>query len=396
VVQRWAISTRVVEVGQDGAVIDLFNSAGSQLTTAGLTGYNNQWGGCCARDIDAQFTTTAPYLSLNAAAGPVDLDVGVRRERFGASGSYAAGTSRAFDVNGDGTITGAENNVYLIDPAAPRGLVDYKINYTNYSLGANYRVNNDISAFVRHSKGNRAIADRLLFSSNIDSATGQLTAGGKDAALAPVKQSELGVKTRGNVGGVSYGVAATLFHSTTLEFDYDQTRQDDPNLPNYAGPKLNVLGYKANGLELETAGSIGNFSVNANITYSKEEVTKDLAGTATGNSTVGRTSGGVPKWRYTISPRYTIGDLTVGATVRGQSWVYTGNDNVNKIDGHYIVNAFANYDFGDGLIGSLNVNNLFDKVYPASGGGFVGGSTTVFGAGIQTGRTISASVRYAF
>lgn len=397
VVQRWMISERVMEVGRDGALIDLYNPAGAALTTAGLTGYNNQWGGCCARDIDAQFSTTAPYLSLNAAVGGFDFDAGVRRETFKADGSYAAGSRRAFDVDGNGTITGAENNVYLINPQTPRGLVNYKINYTNHSLGVNYRFTNDFSAFVRQSEGTRAIADRLLFSPNIDAASGMLApGGGREAALAPVKQSEIGVKTKGNLGALAYGASATLFRSTTTEFDYDQTRQDNPNLPNYAGPKLNVLGYKATGLELETAASMGNFSINVNVVYSNEEVTKDLVGSAIGNSSVGKTSGGVPKLRYTISPRYSFGNLTLGAAVRGQSWVYTGNDNVNKIDGHYIVSAFANYEFGNGITGSLNVNNLLDKVYPAGGGGFVGGSSSIFGTGAENGRTISASLRYSF
>lgn len=395
VVQRWAISERVVEVGVDGAVIDVFDAQNNALTTAGLTGYNNQWG-CCARDIDAKFTTTAPYLSLNTAVGDFDIDAGVRRESFAAKGSYAAGSSQPFDVDGDGTITGAERNTWLINTAAARGLVDYKINYTNYSVGANWRVTNDFSTFVRHSKGNRAIADRLLFSSNIDSATGALTSGGREAALAPVKQTELGAKMRGKTASVNYSLAATLFHSTTTEFDFDQTRQDNPNLPNYAGPKLNVLGYKANGLELETGMSMGAFSLLVNAVYSKETVTEDLVGTAIGNSSVGKTSGGVPKWRYTISPRYTVGGFTFGATVRGNSWVYTGNDNVNRIDGHYIVNGFVNYEFDNGLIATVNVNNLFDKIYPAAGGGFVGGSSTVFGAGTETARTVSAALRYAF
>lgn len=396
VVQRWAISERIVEVGRDGAVIDVVNGAAA-LTSAGLTGYNNQWGGCCARDVDAKFTTEAPYLSLNFATGNLDLDVGVRRESFSANGSYAGGAKSSFDLNRDGQVSGAvENNVYLIDPAAPRGLVNYRISYTNYSLGANYRFTPDMSAFVRHSKGNRAISDRLLFSSNINAATGALTAGGREAALAPVKQSEIGYKLRGDTGTVSYGLAATLFHSTTTEFDFDQTRQDNPNLPNYAGPKLNVLGYKASGLELETAVGWGNLAVNVNLVYSDEEVTKDLVGTALGNSSVGKTSGGVPKWRYTISPRYTWGNLTLGATVRGNTSLFTGNDNVNKIGGHYIVNAFATYDFGNGLSAAVNVNNLFDKVFPTAGGGFVGGSTTVFGAGMETARTINASVRYTF
>ena len=403
VVQTWSISERVMEASQNGRLIDLIgpstvaNPAGAKLTTAGLTGYNNQWGACCARDINAQFTTDAPYLSLSATAGDLDLDAGVRHETFKANGRYSGPKQvvGGLDINGDGAIDGAEKNVYVADVANP-GLVNYKINYTNYSLGANYKLTNSLSGFVRYSEGNRAIADRLLFSSNIDSVTGQLTSGGRDAAVAPVKQTEIGVKHKGSTSFGNYGVAATVFHSTTSEFDYDQTRQDNPALPNYAGPKLNVLGYKADGVELETAASAGAFSVLVNVVYSKEVVTKDLAGSATGNSSVGKTSGGVPKWRYTISPRYSIGDFTLGATMRGQSEVFTGNDNVNKIDGHYIVNAFVNYDFGKGITGSLNVNNLLDKVYPAAGGGFAGGSTTLFSAGIETGRTISASVRYAF
>jgi outer membrane receptor protein involved in Fe transport len=67
-----------------------------------------------------------------------------------------------------------------------------------------------------------------------------------------------------------------------------------------------------------------------------------------------------------------------------------------RIDGHYVVNAFANYDFGNGLIATANVGNLFDKLYPVGGGGFVGGSSTVFGAGVETGRTITAGVKYRF
>jgi outer membrane receptor protein involved in Fe transport len=394
VVQRWSISERLVQASKDGAILDLYDAAGAAgvaLTTAGLTGYNNQWG-CCARDIDAQFTTTAPYLSLNAAVGPFDLDAGLRRESFKASGSYAAGSAQPFDVDGNGTVSGAETNVWLIDPAAPRSLVDYKINYTNYSLGANYRVTNDLSVFVRHSKGNRAIADRLLFSSNIDTVTGRLAPGSATAALAPVKQTELGVKHRGTAPFGNYSVAATVFRSTTTEFDFDQTRQNiDPNLPNF-GPQINVKGYKSDGLELESGATFGNLGLLVNVVYSTEVVTSNLFDPAR----VGLTSGGVPKWRYNISPRYNFGPLTVGATVRGQGKVFAGDNNVNTIDGHFIVNAFANYEFSNGLIGSINVNNLFDKFYPAGGGGFVGGSTTIAGSGIQTGRSISGSVRYAF
>ncbi len=420
VVQTWAISERIVEAAPNGRVIDLYDSNGAALTTAGLTGYNNQWG-CCARDIDAKFTTTAPYAALSAALGQFDLDAGVRRETFKSNARYAGpkllgdtdgsgainGTEVAgMDINGDGVINGAERNVYIADTANP-GLSNYKLNYTNYSVGANYRVNNDLSAFVRHSKGHRAISDRLLYSPNIDRVTGALTS--REAALAPVVQSEVGVKAKGNTGDFAWGVAATLFHSTTNEFDFDQTRQDDPNLPNYAGPKLNQLSYKADGVELETGFAFGNFGLNFNTVYSKEVITGDVGGTAIDNlpanlanpsyvrrTQVGKTSGGVPKLRYNISPSYTFGGLTVGATIRGNGKVFTGNDNVDTISGHFIVSSFANYDFGNGLVASLNVNNLLDKFHPAGGGGFVAGSSTVYGSGIQTGRTISAAVRYKF
>ena len=396
VVQTWSIAERVMEVGRDGRLIDLYDGvggAGAALTTAGLTGYNNQWGACCARDINASFTTDAPYLSLSLAAGNLDIDGGVRRESFKVNGRYAGSKKLAngLDINGDGVINGAEKNVYVADTANP-GLANYSISYTNYSLGANYRFTPDFSGFARYSEGNRAIADRLLFSANIDAASGLLTAGGKTAAVAPVKQTELGVKNKGKTGFGNYSVAATVFHSTTNEFDYDQTRQDDPTKPNFQGPKLNQQGFKADGIELETGVSAGAFSLLVNFVYSKEEITQDL-----GNpGAVGKTSAGVPKVRYNISPRYSIGNLTFGAVVRGQSKVFTGGDNVNTIDGYYIVNAFANYDFGNGLSASLNANNLFDKLAPAGGGGFVGGSTTVFGAGVETGRTISATVKYAF
>ncbi len=386
VVQRWAISERIMEVGRNGALIDLYNSTGAALTTAGLTGYNNQWGGCCARDINANFTTDAPYLALSMASGNLDLDAGIRQESFAANGSYL--------FPGKVTVTGATgalNDLHLADINKP-GLVNYRINYTNLSLGANYRILPDLSVFARYSEGHRAIADRLLYSANIDSVTGQLTSGGKDAAVAPVKQSEVGMKYRGKFTGGAYNISGTLFHSTTNEFDYDQTRQDNPNLPNYQGPKLNVVGYKADGLELETGASFGDFGLLFNLTYTDQKITTNLGNPAA----IGKTPGGEPKVRYTISPRYAFGPLVVGGTVRGQSNVFTGDDNKNTIDGHYIVSAFANYDFGNGLTGSVNVNNLFDKLACAGGGGFVGGSTTVFGCGVELGRTIAASIKYSF
>lgn len=388
IVQTWQISERLMEIGRNGAVIDVMNSAGAMLTTAGLTGYNNQWGGCCARDVDAHYTTDAPYLSLNAEIGPVDLEGGLRRDTVHATGRYAGPKQVAggYDVNGDGQIIGAERNVFLVDTSNPSP-INYKTSYNSYSLGANYRFNKDISLFGRVSRGGRAIADRLLFSPFVNPVTGKLTSGLEAQAVATVKQKEAGVKVRGKRDWGSYAVFGTLFTASVDEFDYDQTRT--------IGPKLNVVGTKANGVEIESVLTMGNFAVNANLTYTELKVTKDLVGTATGNSTVGKVPGGVPKLLYTLAPRYSIGPVTVGATIVGQSFVWNDTYNTYQVSGRAIVNGFVNYALTADTTLSLNASNLFNKL--ASSGGVGGPSAlNIVELRPEAGRTISASIRHTF
>jgi outer membrane receptor protein involved in Fe transport len=400
VVQQWAISERLLEVGGDGALIDVRDPSGALLTSKGLTGYNNQWGGCCARDVDAHYKVNAPYLSLNLEAGDFDFDASIRRDRMRASGKYAVPITLpgGLDVDGDGKITGAERNVLLADVAHARP-IDYAVGYTSHSLGANWRVSKDVSVFARTSEGGRAIADRLLYSSNIDPVTGKLAAGAQDAAVATVKQSELGAKLRGNTSWGRYGLFGTLFHATVNEYDYDQTRT--------VGPKLNVIGYKADGLELESVFTAGDFSINANAVYTKAKITRDLVGQATNSSTVGNVPGGSPDWLYTISPRYTAGAFTMGASVVGQSTVWSNNTNNFKVKGHALVNTFLNYEWSPQLSLSLNVSNLFDEITPSGGIdqgsldevrrlGAVVGKAGVASFRPESPRTVSLSMRYRF
>jgi outer membrane receptor protein involved in Fe transport len=373
---RWAISERLIGDAPNGALIDVFNGAGTALTAGGLTGYNNQWGGCCARDTNVDFTTTAPYLGVNYATGGWDFDGGLRQEYFSANGTYSGSMAVA-------------PNVFVTDTAHP-GLANYSVNYLSYSAGANYRISNDLSVFGRLSKGHRAMSDRLLYSPNIDAATGLLTSGGKSAAVAPVEQAEVGVRYRFKSGSTRFGVAATVFDAKTTEYDYDPTRDDNPASPNYKGPKLNVQGFKSQGLELETSAAVGSFGINFNATYTDEKVASDLVD----KFKIGKTTAGVPKWRYTISPRFALGQAVIGATVRGQSEVYFNGDNTIKVGGYFVTSAFANYDFGNGLVGSLNVGNLFNVLHPTGGGdGFQAG---IFKGNTETGRSINASIRYSF
>ncbi len=388
IVQVWQISERLMEIGKNGAVIDVKDASGAPLTTAGLTGFNNQWGACCARDVDAHYVTDATYLSLNAELGQFDLEGALRHDSVKASGRYAGPKQvvGGYDVNGDGVINGAERNVYLVDSnnASP---INYKTGYTSYSLGANYRLDKDISMFARLSKGGRAIADRLLFSPFVNTTTGKLTSGLEEQAVATVKQKEMGVKLRGRKDWGTYAVFATVFTATVDEFDYDQTRT--------VGPKLNVVGTKANGMEIESVFTSGNFAINANLTYTDLKVTKDLVGTAQGNSTVGKVPGGVPKLLYTVAPRYSIGPVTLGAVVVGQSYVWNDSYNTFKVDGRAIVNGFVNYALTSDTTLSINASNLFNKVASSSGVGGPRGDSIVE-LRPESGRAISATVRHSF
>lgn len=372
VVQKWSISTRVVEAAYNGGVIDLYNASNVALTNQGLTGYNNSWGADSAKNINEQFTTTAPYLGLNLETGNWDLDAGIRNEHFRGYGFADVGAP----------VAGAPMPTFM---ATNRIMADYTTSYNNYSAGANFRLNKDASVFGRYSLGHRAISDRLLTTTNNFNAMGGLAAGAGDVAVAPVTQLEFGTKTRGNVGSGRYALSATYFHSTTKEFDYDPTRNIARD-----GPYLKELGYKADGVEFESGVSFGNFSLNANAVYSDESYTKNTAS----STYIGKTPAGSAKWRYTVSPRYTLGNTVMGAGVRGVGKMYLNDSNTESVNGHFIVNAFVNHDFGNGVVGSLNINNLFNKLYPAGTAGLISGN--IYGAGVETGRTVSATVRYKF
>lgn len=372
VVQKWSISTRVVEAAYNGGVIDLYNASNVALTNQGLTGYNNSWGADSAKNINEQFTTTAPYLGLNLETGNWDLDAGIRNEHFRGYGFADVGAP----------VAGAPMPTFM---ATNRIMADYTTSYNNYSAGANLRLNKDASVFGRYSLGHRAISDRLLTTTNNFNAMGGLAAGAGDVAVAPVTQLEFGTKTRGNLGSGRYALSATYFHSTTKEFDYDPTRNIARD-----GPYLKELGYKADGVEFESGVSFGNFSLNANAVYSDESYTKNTAS----STYIGKTPAGSAKWRYTVSPRYTLGNTVMGAGVRGVGKMYLNDSNTESVNGHFIVNAFVNHDFGNGVVGSLNINNLFNKLYPAGTAGLISGN--IYGAGVETGRTVSATVRYKF
>lgn len=289
------------------------NGAGATFLGAGW----DTFGGCCVRNFDVEYTTTAPYAALSWDLGALTLDGSVRRDRQRASG-YA--------IQDDPTAQ-------AWDPATQQ-TVNYKVGHTSYSLGANYQLNKDLALFGRTSSGVAFSADRLLYGNPLD--------GSVPVAKNEVDQTEGGVKWRS--GGFS--VFATLFHAKTKESNYEATTQ-----------KFTANQYSANGAELELGWRAGAFRLAGGLTLTKAEITA-----ATDASTVGKTPRRQADWVFQLSPSYSIGPVEFGAALigTGDSW---GDDaNTIRMPGYTVINAFANWQVSERTSVSLAVNNLNNTI----------------------------------
>ena len=279
------------------------------------------------------------------------------------------------DVNGNGVIDGAENKVMLVNTANPRQL-NYSVGATSYSLGANFRIAQNLSVFGRTSKGARITADRVDLG-GVDS-NGKIKSGATNRFLGEVVQHEVGVKSRGQLAGGSYGLFVTLFQTDTSEYSYDQTRIQRGLDP------IVVDKFKAKGVEFESAYTVGSFGINANVTLN------DMKNSA------GFTPAATPKIMYTIAPRYAFGPLTVGATVVGKTKSPNGNTPADGYyAGHTIINGFVTYDLTDNMVLSVNATNLTNKI-ASSGAVYTTSTPGLYNFRPEAGRAVSASVRYNF
>jgi outer membrane receptor protein involved in Fe transport len=321
--------------------------SGNHPTILGqATNGTTQWGGCCVRTWDVDYTTVAPYAALSWEAGPVNLDASLRRDQQKASG---------YTLEDVGTSPGAW------DPVS-RKTVNYKVSHTSYSFGANYTIDRNLALFARYSDGVSFSADRLLYGNPLDGST--------PINLNEVKQFEAGVKWRS--GPLSAFV--TLFNARTAESNYEVTTQ-----------LATSNRYRANGVELETGWRAGAFKLNGGLTLTDATITGSADGT-----NLGKTPRRQAKVLWQLRPTYSIGAVQLGASVIGTSKSWGDDGNTITLPGYTSVNAFVTYQFSNALTLALSANNLFNTI----------GYTEVEGDGHAArsinGRSVRASVRYSF
>ena len=387
VAMDWRLNnaTQTLDSNGNHAPLDLFDSAGNQLAANGMTGFNNQWGGCCGgRSYDVTYTDDAPYLQLEGKFGGLNLDGSVRFDHLQASGAAYAPVAGANVSVTDGL--GSASLPTFNTGSTPVNVLDYGKSYASWSFGALYEVSNNTSVFARVSRGGRFNADRLLYNNSNFTANGKLTEGGDHLSVNYVSQQELGLKQRGDVAGGRYHAELTLYRAQTKESNYDFTapsRGDNPFIDTV---------YHSYGVEASGDFKLGGFGLNGYVVYTKALDKK-----------TGMTPVAMPKLTWLVSPSYDAGIATVGLSASGQSkFLISGGYSApgsTFVNGYVKVRPMANLELG------VNANNLFDKLgYRANNGslavtGPVAGlaaNEAIFDNSAMLGRTITASVRYSF
>lgn len=380
----WLWTAHLLEVrgGGDGALIDAFNATNVAQTQGGTVGFSAAFfGNCCRRAYRLNYDTSAPFVALQFETGALTLDGSLRFD-FGTASGALFGTDLGlggsavapFDINGNGTISVAERSTGFI--SGGRALVDYDYDYTSYSVGANYRLNESLAIFGRYSRGGRANADRITFNgNNINNTTGALL--NNAVAIDFTTQTEVGVKYRS--GGVQ--LFATLFRANTEEENFEATTN-----------RIFSRAYRATGVELEAAIRSGPFSLTAGATYTDAEITRDAISPAN----VGNRPRRQADFVYQITPQYTTDLFTAGLNIVGTTESFAQDNEGLILPGFTQVNAFVSVRPFDRVQLSLNANNLFNvEGYTEAEEGSIPANGIVRARSI-TGRTISASVRYEF
>ncbi len=388
IVQDWTWAAYLLETrGEDANVLNLANAANTALTSGGQLSYGPIDWGNFSRAYDLSYRTDAPFLSATLVSGKFNFDAGVRRDTVKARGLVVDGTARSYDLNNDGSISGAELGGVPTFNWNNGTNVNYRLSYTNYSAGVNYAATKDLAYFARYSFGGRAGADRL-----------SLNAGSSGPGFAAksfyydVKQAEVGVKYRTN----KLLPGSLVFNATLFKAD---TREPSGAELNKVNPPID---YSSTGLELETTYRHGGFDLRANATYT------DADGEVTSGATrVSFVPQRQAKFIYTIAPSYNFGAFTLGGSAIGTSESYARdpahgvaqNASALKLPAYTTVNGFATYDFGRGVTLSLNVNNLLDSQGWTEGeeGSLPGvGALPVVRFRTIPGRTTSLTLRYNF
>ena len=340
---------------------------------------NNNFGNCCTVYWDFDIEQIAPYISANLDFDNLTVEGSYRKTNNNVSGQFIPfGTAiiGPFDANGDGNIGTNEQGVQRFDNTALVA-TDYDADHDNFSIGANYAVNDTLAVFANYSEGASLTApDRSTGNLNVMNGVGTSPDG--DLFLNFVDQFEIGARFKFGLGDFSI----VYFDAQVAEAaQFEVTTQS-----------VLVTEFDTNGIELEGDFEFGNgFGVRGNATFTDSEI----AGPAT-NADLGNRSRRQAPYTVNINPYYVGDNYDLGLNIFSNGKAPVQNSNQFDLPAYTTVGAYINYEVYENLTVSLAANNLFDEV------GFTEGEegNPMIGDFIRfrpiNGRTISATARYNF
>jgi outer membrane receptor protein involved in Fe transport len=380
----WHVNKSYRELsGDNPSQLDLFTAAGARLTANGIAGFNNNWGDCCARDYELSYTDNAPYVGLDLDTDSFAIDASARFEMLRASG-YAVGGSTT-EFNTPVSFNGITTQIPTINATGTREVLNYGRNYTTWTAGALFKASPDTSLFARVSRGGRFNADRQTLSGKF-TASGALNLLGQTPSVDFVKQYELGLKHRGDLGGGRYTFELTLLKGDFKRSDYEPTTT--AQCP--TGGCVIDTKYRTSGAEMFATYTSGGFNLVATATYTK-------AKRAAAASTVFSRADGIPDLSYTVSANYDIADIvTVGVSATGQTNAIDGGG--IEYPGKAVFNGVVRVRPIENLELGIQVYNLFDTFDFRGAGGISDNSVNpvVLGGAPALGRTATVSARFSF
>ena len=389
----WNFTSTLQDLAGGGrnAPVDITTATGVPVTDSGTLAYGFAVGlpfNIYHNRYDVDYDVLAPYGAVNFQIGKLAVGASLRWDRGDVQGqvfSPAFGDGRApfapIDVNGDGQVSLAESRVPVLPLTRPAA-VDYGYDYLSYSAGVNYRFAESLSAFARYSRGGRASAENVIGTESLDPLTGRPN--NPDLLVSIVKQAEAGVKYR--KGGLSLFV--TGFWASTDE----RNAQITADATGQAFVRQIERTYSAKGLEFEGEWRRGPFMLAAGATWTKAKIDKDVLAPVFD----GLTPRHIPDFAFFLRPSAEFGKVTFGAAINGTTESFAQDTNQLVQPGYVIVSPFVQVRPAAGLTLAVNAFNVFDRLavvslqaptIPASG---------LTNAQVMNGRTVTASLRYAF
>ncbi|HEY6964627.1 MAG TPA: TonB-dependent receptor, partial [Erythrobacter sp.] len=150
--------------------------------------------------------------------------------------------------------------------------------------------------------------------------------------------------------------------------------------------------YSAKGVEFEGEWKRGPFTLVGGATWTKAKIDKDVLAPAFD----GLTPRHIPDFAFFLRPSAEFGSVTFGAAINGTTESFAQDTNQLVQPGYVLVSPFVQFRPAEGLTLAVNAFNVFDKLaivslqapsIPASG---------ITNAQVMNGRTVTASLRYAF